>query len=238
MTGVASSFACLGRGPLLWGTPCESHDARVAELADARDLGSRGQPWGFESPLSHCRGRLHRLNAAWTTPKESRRTYARRARAQSQAPQVEIGAPTVQAEIDRAFALRRPPGAASRDSVRARRRARARAHVRRAGAPRGPRRVWSRTRSTTPSTSTTSRDRLARDRRRRADARRGAPLLRDRRRPARHRRSATSSGLRRRPARRARRRRRGRSRARLAARVGRPAAPDRRSTASSRPATS
>jgi hypothetical protein len=27
--------------------------ARVAELADARDLGSRGQPWGFKSPLSH-----------------------------------------------------------------------------------------------------------------------------------------------------------------------------------------
>jgi hypothetical protein len=25
----------------------------VAELADARDLGSRGQPWGFKSPLSH-----------------------------------------------------------------------------------------------------------------------------------------------------------------------------------------
>jgi hypothetical protein len=29
------------------------HRARVAELADARDLGSRGQPWGFKSPLSH-----------------------------------------------------------------------------------------------------------------------------------------------------------------------------------------
>jgi hypothetical protein len=27
--------------------------ARVAELADAPDLGSGGQPWGFESPLSH-----------------------------------------------------------------------------------------------------------------------------------------------------------------------------------------
>ncbi len=28
--------------------------ARVAELADALDLGSRGSiPWGFESPLSH-----------------------------------------------------------------------------------------------------------------------------------------------------------------------------------------
>jgi hypothetical protein len=25
----------------------------VAELADAPDLGSGGQPWGFESPLSH-----------------------------------------------------------------------------------------------------------------------------------------------------------------------------------------
>ena len=28
-------------------------DARVAELADALDLGSSGQPWGFDSPLSH-----------------------------------------------------------------------------------------------------------------------------------------------------------------------------------------
>ena len=27
--------------------------ARVAELADALDLGSSGQPWGFDSPLSH-----------------------------------------------------------------------------------------------------------------------------------------------------------------------------------------
>ena len=28
--------------------------AKVAELVDARDLGSRGLvPWGFESPLSH-----------------------------------------------------------------------------------------------------------------------------------------------------------------------------------------
>ena len=31
--------------------PCIS--ARVAELADAPDLGSGGQPWGFNSPLSH-----------------------------------------------------------------------------------------------------------------------------------------------------------------------------------------
>ena len=29
------------------------HFARVAELADALDLGSSGRPWGFESPLSH-----------------------------------------------------------------------------------------------------------------------------------------------------------------------------------------
>ena len=27
--------------------------ARVAELADAPDLGSGGRPWGFKSPLSH-----------------------------------------------------------------------------------------------------------------------------------------------------------------------------------------
>ena len=26
----------------------------MAELADAPDLGSGGQPWGFESPLSHA----------------------------------------------------------------------------------------------------------------------------------------------------------------------------------------
>jgi len=31
----------------------EACEARVAELADAPDLGSGGQPWGFESPLSH-----------------------------------------------------------------------------------------------------------------------------------------------------------------------------------------
>ena len=31
--------------------------ARVAELADALDLGSSGQPWGFESPLSHQQGK-------------------------------------------------------------------------------------------------------------------------------------------------------------------------------------
>jgi hypothetical protein len=30
--------------------------ARVAELADALDLGSSGQPWGFESPLAHLLG--------------------------------------------------------------------------------------------------------------------------------------------------------------------------------------
>jgi hypothetical protein len=35
---------------LLFSTPLR---ARVAELADALDLGSSGQPWGFESPLSH-----------------------------------------------------------------------------------------------------------------------------------------------------------------------------------------
>ncbi|CCQ89594.1 hypothetical protein NITGR_130060 [Nitrospina gracilis 3/211] len=29
--------------------------ARVAELVDALDLGSSGQPWGFDSPLSHAR---------------------------------------------------------------------------------------------------------------------------------------------------------------------------------------
>jgi hypothetical protein len=34
-------------------TPLGNRCARVAELADARDLGSRGKPWGFKSPLSH-----------------------------------------------------------------------------------------------------------------------------------------------------------------------------------------
>src|SRR2546426_825016 len=45
------------RGAVVMG---ERTDARVAELADARDLGSRGQPWGFESPLSHARRRRTR----------------------------------------------------------------------------------------------------------------------------------------------------------------------------------
>jgi hypothetical protein len=36
---------------LIFGVCCGR--ARVAELADALDLGSSGQPWGFESPLSH-----------------------------------------------------------------------------------------------------------------------------------------------------------------------------------------
>ncbi len=35
--------------------PPQERGARVAELADARDLGSRGKPWGFKSPLSHHR---------------------------------------------------------------------------------------------------------------------------------------------------------------------------------------
>ena len=34
-------------------------EARVAELADAPDLGSGGQPWGFESPLSHATAMPH-----------------------------------------------------------------------------------------------------------------------------------------------------------------------------------
>ncbi len=58
--------------------------ARVAELADAPDLGSGGQPWGFDSPLSHhlmsprrrgitrraCFGSLHRLKARWVFQKD------------------------------------------------------------------------------------------------------------------------------------------------------------------------
>ena len=36
----------------------------MAELVDARDLGSRGlRPWGFESPLSHSPRRAHRLES-------------------------------------------------------------------------------------------------------------------------------------------------------------------------------
>jgi hypothetical protein len=51
--------ACLDPDPLLLVT-LEGENAvyaRVAELADARDLGSRGQPWGFDSPLSHLEAR-------------------------------------------------------------------------------------------------------------------------------------------------------------------------------------
>ncbi len=39
--------------------------ARVAELADALDLGSSGQPWGFESPLSHQGLRVSRHEKDW-----------------------------------------------------------------------------------------------------------------------------------------------------------------------------
>ena len=43
--------------------------ARVAELVDALDLGSSGQPWGFDSPLSHqIRGEAitgHRRGGVW-----------------------------------------------------------------------------------------------------------------------------------------------------------------------------
>ena len=39
--------------------------ARVAELADALDLGSSGQPWGFESPLSHQGLRVSRHKKGW-----------------------------------------------------------------------------------------------------------------------------------------------------------------------------
>lgn len=52
------SLACLGSGGLLLVNGFEgTGGARVAELADARDLGSRGQPWGFDSPLSHSTAR-------------------------------------------------------------------------------------------------------------------------------------------------------------------------------------
>ncbi len=41
--------------------------ARVAELAYAPDLGSGGQPWGFNSPLSHHenKGYLVRSVSIW-----------------------------------------------------------------------------------------------------------------------------------------------------------------------------
>jgi hypothetical protein len=43
--------------------------ARVAELADALDLGSSGQPWGFESPLSHHEeGHIRSVPAPEQTP--------------------------------------------------------------------------------------------------------------------------------------------------------------------------
>jgi hypothetical protein len=39
----------------------------MAELADALDLGSSGQPWGFESPFSH-QDRLFRKRTAGDAP--------------------------------------------------------------------------------------------------------------------------------------------------------------------------
>lgn len=48
--------------------------AKVAELADARDLGSRGRPWGFESPLSHHVGApLREMTPDRTAPESGRR---------------------------------------------------------------------------------------------------------------------------------------------------------------------
>ena len=46
---LAIAFQCPASQNGGAGEPC----ARVAELVDALDLGSSGQPWGFESPLSH-----------------------------------------------------------------------------------------------------------------------------------------------------------------------------------------
>ena len=42
--------------------------ARVAELADALDLGSSGQPWGFDSPLSHQPLISHQRLCCWPLP--------------------------------------------------------------------------------------------------------------------------------------------------------------------------
>src|SRR5690349_6028658 len=50
---AASSYSCACLLTRLEPVPAFPARARVAELADARDLGSRGQPWGFKSPLSH-----------------------------------------------------------------------------------------------------------------------------------------------------------------------------------------
>src|SRR4029079_3857514 len=57
---AASPYSCAGLLTRLEPRSSASRRARVAELADARDLGSRGQPWGFKSPLSH-----HTLFRQW-----------------------------------------------------------------------------------------------------------------------------------------------------------------------------
>ena len=50
-TPAAVHLSCDARAPTA--TNLFPTRARVAELADALDLGSSGIPWGFESPLSH-----------------------------------------------------------------------------------------------------------------------------------------------------------------------------------------
>ena len=51
VSDAAARLPCDARAPTAT-NPFPS-SARVAELADALDLGSSGIPWGFESPLSH-----------------------------------------------------------------------------------------------------------------------------------------------------------------------------------------
>lgn len=80
--------------------------ARVAELADALDLGSSGQPWGFESPLSHHEPVLS-LPAHHSQkkggPKVELNVSVEDLSANQKRLQVEIPAHRVQAEIDKRY---------------------------------------------------------------------------------------------------------------------------------------
>ena len=154
----------------------------MAELADARDLGSRGQPWGFDSPLSHCDARRAAL-----TPHGRRRSVT--------LEELDSGPQAAPGRDPRRRRCRRSSIARSRCVGRQARlpgfrpgqgaASRARAHVRRRRCAARCSVVWSRSRSTTRSTSTSSPS-SARPRSTPTtlDAGRGAALLGHRRRPA------------------------------------------------------
>ena len=60
------SFFIFCRPCLRYGGMIKKLKARVAELADALDLESSAQAWGFESPPSHQRLRRDRAAGLWT----------------------------------------------------------------------------------------------------------------------------------------------------------------------------